>query len=177
MGREHRVEPGKLVHQLQNPGVPLPCPSCNACCVPVPAALQVGQQPLELLNLRTLRDFLLFEFCAHGSEEHAQQQGRAVEQRPEQPAAAGEDCSTGEQPSVQARAQQSATAANSSSEAVASCCDFERIVDDVVFISFLAGTDFAPHVPSVEIYDRPKSGMEALFDKYKVLTRTKKPSF
>ena len=39
-------------------------------------------------------------------------------------------------------------------------------LDDVVACTFLAGNDFVPQLPSLDIYDRP-SALQTLLDKYK----------
>ncbi|KXZ43876.1 hypothetical protein GPECTOR_78g64 [Gonium pectorale] len=46
--------------------------------------------------------------------------------------------------------------------------DFEQVLEDLVVLTFLAGNDFLPHVPSVDIYDLP-SGLELLLAAYKAL--------
>ncbi|WIA19878.1 hypothetical protein OEZ85_005778 [Tetradesmus obliquus] len=45
---------------------------------------------------------------------------------------------------------------------------FERLLDDLVVLSFLAGNDFLPNVPSIDIYDKP-CGLDLLFTAYKAL--------
>lgn len=42
-----------------------------------------------------------------------------------------------------------------------------RSLDDVVCCTFLAGNDFVPQLPSLDIYDRP-SALQTLLDAYKV---------
>ncbi|PRW57356.1 sorting nexin 2B [Chlorella sorokiniana] len=51
--------------------------------------------------------------------------------------------------------------------------DFERILDDVVCCTFLAGNDFVPQLPSLDIYDRP-SALQTLLDKYKELLSSRR---
>ncbi|KAL4444979.1 hypothetical protein ABPG77_004029 [Micractinium sp. CCAP 211/92] len=203
----------------------------------------VGQQPLELLRLSTLRDFLrceFAEFCDRqkkpppaaaalpppaaaavagaggttaGAAEAAEDAGGGCSQSGPSSTASSldgqeaEEASrssqggqvdpiTGEPRRVHPRAarrhakrqQREAAAATAaapapagtgaggssgtgsnvgSKPAPAGCSlDFERILDDVVFCTFLAGNDFLPHVPSLDIYDRP-SALETLLDKYK----------
>ncbi|KAL0046758.1 hypothetical protein WJX82_009320 [Trebouxia sp. C0006] len=46
--------------------------------------------------------------------------------------------------------------------------DFERVLQDFVLLSFLAGNDFLPSIPSLEIYGRP-SGLDVLVRTYKDL--------
>ncbi|KAF8063012.1 ALKBH8 [Scenedesmus sp. PABB004] len=45
---------------------------------------------------------------------------------------------------------------------------FEQLLDDLVVLSFFAGNDFLPNVPSIDIYDRP-SGLDLLWAAYKAL--------
>ncbi len=35
--------------------------------------------------------------------------------------------------------------------------DFERILNDFVLLTCLAGNDFLPNIPSLDIYDRPSA--------------------
>ncbi|DBA90633.1 TPA: 5'-3' exoribonuclease 2 [Trebouxia sp. C0004] len=46
--------------------------------------------------------------------------------------------------------------------------DFERVLQDFVLLTFLAGNDFLPSIPSLEIYGRP-SGLDVLVRTYKDL--------
>eukprot|EP00891_Asterochloris_glomerata_P005074 jgi/Astpho2/5074/Aster-08011 len=46
--------------------------------------------------------------------------------------------------------------------------EFEAILQDFVLLTFLAGNDFLPNIPSLEIYDRP-SGLDTLLKVYKDL--------
>ena len=40
----------------------------------------------------------------------------------------------------------------------------ERVIDDFVFMSFLVGNDFTPHLPSVDIGEK---AFDYLFDTYR----------
>ncbi|KAM0864753.1 hypothetical protein ACQ4PT_043709 [Festuca glaucescens] len=42
--------------------------------------------------------------------------------------------------------------------------DIERLIDDFIFICFLTGNDFIPHIPSIEIHE---FGVDLLIDVYK----------
>ncbi|KAL4859717.1 5'-3' exoribonuclease 2 [Chlorella vulgaris] len=158
----------------------------------------VGQQPLELLRLSTLRDFLRCEFAEFCSEQPAAAgaQAGSPASNPGSPTCAGSsleggeiDLITGQPKKVHPKAARQrqrrqhndmqggdgfggggSADAFGGPEAVGGgggFC-FERIIDDVVFVTFLAGNDFLPHIPSLDIYDRP-SALQTCLDAYKEL--------
>jgi hypothetical protein len=208
--------------------------------------MQVGQQPIELLRLSTLRHFLRCEFAElcgpPGGVQAAPEQQLAAADGGERP---GGSCSNdgsnprgdggtvatevdlitgqplGVHPAVArrtARARQRAwqqgdemaeaapAGSRPSSEGSGSGShDFERMLDDVVrplqrdgahdsavgavprcwldrtrvllqvLLTFLAGNDFVPHIPSLDIYDRP-SALETLLDAYKASWSRRQPA-
>ncbi|GAX74491.1 hypothetical protein CEUSTIGMA_g1940.t1 [Chlamydomonas eustigma] len=45
---------------------------------------------------------------------------------------------------------------------------FERVLEDLVVLTFFSGNDFLPHVPSISLHDVP-NGMDLLFSAYRAL--------
>jgi hypothetical protein len=157
--------------------LPQTCPAHSAWLVgpltpPPPSFLpsQVGRQPLELLRVSTLRDGLrceLAEFCT--PQPHQQPSGR-----PGASGGGGEpelDLVTGEasrvHPSAARRRAAQQGVGGGGAAGGAPPWDFERLLDDVVACTFLAGNDFLPALPSLDIYDRP-SALDTLLEQYKV---------
>ncbi|KAK9862054.1 hypothetical protein WJX84_007140, partial [Apatococcus fuscideae] len=106
---------------------------------PEASDLHAADQPLEWLRLSALRDYLHWEF--------ADLVGGGVEEPPEEVA-------WGEEPTEivpPAPKQKDAPVFN-----------FERVLDDLVLLTFLSGNDFLPNVPSLEIPDQPSSLDQAI---------------
>ncbi|BDA50364.1 5'-3' exoribonuclease 2 [Coccomyxa sp. Obi] len=113
----------------------------------------VTQQPLEYLDISVLRQFLRHEFAellepkAAYPDVERTALGVPVEEEQDGPDLRG------------------AAAADAAPTAL----DFERLLEDFVLLTFLAGNDFLPNVPSLDIYDYPKSALDTLLETYKAV--------
>ncbi|CAL8464765.1 g4300 [Coccomyxa elongata] len=113
----------------------------------------VTQQTLEYLDISVLRQFLRHEFAELLEPKAACPDVETL--------AAGmpmEDDQDG--PDLHSAAP---------ADAALTAFDFERLLEDFVLLTFLAGNDFLPNVPSLDIYDYPKSALDTLLETYKAV--------